>query len=97
MISLSYSELKKKHFNDKNEEKENTSSEKITNTSDELLIKANVKNPVLKEFLNRLEDKYGCLLTNTGCVTNNSWLSVKAITVIVSELDNEIKLKENEK
>lgn len=99
MISLSYSELKKKYFNDENEEKEkeSTSSEKITNSSDELLIKSNVKNPVLKEFLNRLEDKYGCLLTNTGCITNNNWLSVKAITVIVSELDNEIKLKENEK
>ena len=94
---MSYSELKKKYFNDENEEKESTSSEKVANSSDELLIKSNVKNPVLKEFLNRLEDKYGCLLTNSGCTMNNNWLSPKAITVIVSELDNEIKLKENEK
>lgn len=66
------------------------SSEKTVNVSDELLIKAQVQDPVLKEFLNRLEDKYGCLLTNVGCVANNSWLSVKAIAMMVSELDKEI-------
>lgn len=62
---------------------------------EELLIKSNVKNPILKELLNRIEDKYGCLLTNTGYVTNGNWLSVKAITVMISELDNELKLKEH--
>ena len=58
---------------------------------EELFIKSEVKNPILKEFLNRLEGKYGCLLTNVGCVTNDSWLSVKAITVMVSELDKELR------
>ncbi len=58
---------------------------------EELFIKSEVQNPVLKELLNRLEDKYGCLLTNIGCIINDNWLSVKAITVMVSELDNELK------
>ena len=58
---------------------------------EELFIKSEVQNPVLKEFLNRLEGKYGCLLTNVGCVTNDSWLSVKAITMMVSELDKELR------
>ena len=58
---------------------------------EELLIKTEVKDPALREFLNRLEQKYGCLLTNTGCVTNDRWLSVKAITVMVSELDKELR------
>lgn len=58
---------------------------------EELFIKSEVKNPVLKELLNRIEEKYGCLLTNTGTVINQNWLSVKAITVLVSELDNDIK------
>lgn len=57
---------------------------------DELLIKSEVKNPVLKELLNRIEEKYGCLLTNTGCIINQNWLSVKVITVLVSELDKEL-------
>lgn len=72
----------------------NFSSDKTTNSSDELFIKSQVQNPVLKEFLNRLEDKYGCLLTNVGCTTNNSWLSVKAIAMMVSELDKDLKEQE---
>ena len=58
---------------------------------EELFIKTEVQNPVLKELLNRIEQKYGCLLTNTGCVINDNWLSVKAITVMVSELDKELR------
>lgn len=58
---------------------------------EELFIKTEVQNPVLKELLNRIEQKYGCLLTNTGCVINDRWLSVKAITVMVSGLDKELR------
>ena len=58
---------------------------------EEVFIKSEVKNPVLKEFLNRLEKEYGCLLTNVGCTTNGTWLSVKAITMMVSELDKELR------
>lgn len=58
---------------------------------EELFIKSEVENPVLKEFLNRLEKEYGCLLTNTGCVVDGKWFSVKAITVMVSELDKELR------
>ena len=58
---------------------------------EELFIKTEVQNPALKEFLNRLEKEYGCLLTNTGCVVEGKWLSVKAITVMVSELDKELR------
>lgn len=58
----------------------------------ELFIKSNVKNPILKELLNRIEEKYGCLLTNIGCTTENgSWLSVKAIAALINELDKECK------
>lgn len=60
-------------------------------TEEELFIETEVQNPVLKEFLNRLEDEYGCLITNTGCVTNGKWLSVKAIAIMVSELDKELR------
>ncbi|MEE1503893.1 MAG: hypothetical protein UGF89_06590 [Acutalibacteraceae bacterium] len=68
----------------------NASSEKTVNNSDELFIKAEVRNPVLKELLDRLESKYGCLLTNVGCVTNDNWLSVKAVAMMVSELDKDV-------
>lgn len=58
---------------------------------EELMIKADVQNPVLKELLNRLEKEYGCLITNSGCICNNSWLSVKAITMMIHELDVELR------
>jgi hypothetical protein len=62
---------------------------------EELMIKTNIQNETLRLFLNRLEEEYGCLLTNMGCTvkTENGtkWLSVKAITMMVSELDNELK------
>lgn len=58
---------------------------------EELFIKTEVQNPVLKEFLNRLEKEYGCLITNIGCTIDGKWLSVKAITVMVSELDKELR------
>lgn len=60
---------------------------------DELMIKADVQNPVLKELLNRIEDEYGCVITNVGCVCNNSWLSVKAITMMIHELDKDLRSK----
>lgn len=69
-------------------------SEKTDNKSDELFIKANIKNPILKEFLNRLEEKYGCLLTNSGTLVDvggdYTWLSVKSVAIIASELDKDI-------
>ena len=88
-----YAELKEKYIG---EDGKDIMSEKQVNNSDELLIKSNVKNPILKEFLNRLEQEYGCLLTNVGCTVKNTngdstWLSVKSITMLVSELDNELK------
>lgn len=58
---------------------------------EELFIKSEIKNPVLKQFLDVLENKYGCLLNNMGCTTENGgWLSVKAITVLISEFDKEL-------
>ena len=80
-----YAELKQKHFC------EGVKSEKQVNKSDELFIKSNVENPILKELLNRIEEKYGCLLTNVGCIINNNWLSVKAIAVLINELDKELR------
>lgn len=70
-------------------------AEKPISKPDELFIKAQVQNPVLRQLLERLEDKYGCLLTNVGCVTNDSWLSVKAIAMLVSELDKELRGEES--
>lgn len=73
-----YAELKNQHF-----------------PKEELFIKSEVQNPILKEFLNRLEEEYECLLTNSGTLVKTKdgykWLSVKAITVMVSELDNKLK------
>ena len=87
-----YAELKEKYIG---EDGKDIMSEKQVNNSDELLIKSNVKNPILKEFLNRLEQEYGCLLTNSGTVIKANdryiWFSVKAITIIVSELDKELR------
>lgn len=80
-----YAKLKQLYFGEGNE------LEKQDNKSNELFIKSNVQNPILKEFLNRLEEEYGCLLTNMGCVTNGKWLSVKAIAIIVNELDKELR------
>lgn len=90
MTTNNYAELKKKYFC------EDVMSEKQDNNSDELLIKSNVQNPILKELLNRIEREYGCLITNTGCTVKNDsgdikWLSVKSITVLISEFDNELK------
>ena len=60
--------------------------------TEELFIKSNVENPILKELLNRIEEKYGCLLTNVGRATENgSWLSVKAIAALINELDGELR------
>ena len=84
-----YLELKERHFPKVAKITPREASGLLNN--EELFIKSEVKDPILKEFLNRLEDRYGCLLTNVGCVTNDRWLSVKAITVMVSELDKELK------
>lgn len=71
-----YAELKQKYFDEQKYLNqpvtlifEGNVLEKQTNKSNELFIKSNVKNPILKELLNRIEEKYGCLLTNVGCTT----------------------------
>lgn len=80
-----YAKLKQLYFGEGNE------LEKQDNKSNELFIKSNVENPILKELLNRIEEKYGCLLTNVGCITENgNWLSVKAVAILINELDKEL-------
>lgn len=94
-----YAELKQKYFDEQKYLNqpvtlifEGDVLEKQVKKSDELLIKSNVKNSILKELLNRIEEKYGCLLTNVGCTTENgSWLSVKAIAALINELDKELR------
>lgn len=89
-----YAKLKQIYFGEDVKCKD-VKSEKQIKKSEELFIKSEVKNPVLKEFLNRLEEEYGCLLTNSGTVVkvdeNYKWFSVKAVTVMVSELDKELR------
>jgi hypothetical protein len=60
-----------------------------------LIIYDDIQNEVLKKLLDKIEEKYGCILTNEGGVVDNKWISPKAITVIIHELDKELRESEN--
>lgn len=68
---------------------------------EELLIKTNVKNPVLKQLLNMIEEEYNCLLTNTGTVVKvgdtYKWFSIKCIVILINELDKKLNVNNKDK
>ena len=59
----------------------------------DLMTYEDVQNEVLKLFLDKLAQEYGSILTNVGGTTGidgDKWISPKAITMLVHELDKEI-------
>ena len=59
----------------------------------QIMIYNDIQNEVLKLFLDKLAQEYGSILTNVGGTTGingGKWISPKAITVLVHELDKEI-------
>ena len=60
-----------------------------------LMIYDDIQNEVLKKLLDKIEEKYGCVLTNKGGVVNDKCISPKAITVIIHELDKELRESES--
>ena len=63
----------------------------------DLMIYEDVQNEVLKLFLDKLNEEYGSILCNVGGtagIDGGKWISPKAITMLVHELDKEL-LKAN--
>lgn len=59
----------------------------------DLMIYNDVQNEALRLLLDKIEQQYGCILTNTGGIVEDKWISPKAITVLVHELDKELREK----
>lgn len=59
--------------------------------NNDLMIYNDVQNETLRLLLDKIEQKYGCILTNVGGIVGDEWISPKAITVLVHELDKELR------
>ena len=62
--------------------------------NNDLMIYNDVQNETLRLLLDKIEQKYGCILTNVGGIVGidgDKWISPKAITVLVHELDKELR------
>ena len=59
----------------------------------DLMIYQDVKNKTLRLFLDKLEEEYGSILSNTGGIVweGGKWISPKAIATIVHQLDKELE------
>ena len=60
----------------------------------DLMIYQDVKNEILRLVLDELEKEYGSILCNVGGITgidNGKWISPKAITVIIHQLDKKLQ------
>lgn len=57
----------------------------------DLMIYQDIKNKTLRLFLDELEKQYGSVLCNVGGIVNDTWISPKAIAVIVHQLDKELQ------
>lgn len=57
----------------------------------DLMIYNDIQNEVLRLLLDKIEQQYGCILTNTGGIVGDKWISPKAITVLIHQLDKEIR------
>ena len=60
----------------------------------DLMIYQDVKNETLRLVLDELEKEYGSILCNIGGVVgidNGKWISPKAITVIIHQLDKKLQ------
>ena len=62
--------------------------------NEELMIYQDVKNETLRLVLDELEEEYGSILCNVGGTTGidtDKWISPKAITVIIHQLDKKLQ------
>ena len=62
----------------------------------DLMIYQDVKNEILQLVLDELEKEYGSILCDVGGTTgidNGKWISPKAITAIIHQLDVELREK----
>lgn len=60
----------------------------------DLMIYQDVKNEILQLVLDELEKEYGNILCNVGGtagIDNGKWISPKAITVIIHQLDEKLQ------
>ena len=57
----------------------------------DLMIYNDVQNKALKLLLDKIEQEYGGILTNVGGVVGDKWISPKTITVLIHELDKELR------
>lgn len=60
----------------------------------DLMIYQDVENETLRLVLDELEKEYGSILCNIGGITgidNSKWISPKAITVIIHQLDKKLR------
>lgn len=60
----------------------------------DLIVYQDVKNETLRLVLNELEKEYGSILCNVGGtagIDNSKWISPKAITVIIHQLDKKLQ------
>lgn len=65
----------------------------------DLMIYQDVKNEILQLVLDELEKEYGSILCNVGGtagVGNGKWISPKAITVIIHQLDKKLQEEYND-
>lgn len=68
-------------------------------SNEELMIYKDIQNEILRLLLDKLDKEYGSILTNVGGITGfdgGKWISPKAITVLVHELDKELSEKINQ-
>lgn len=62
----------------------------------DLMIYQDVKNEILQLVLDELEKEYGSILCDVGGtagIDNSKWISPKAITAIIHQLDVELREK----
>ena len=65
----------------------------------DLMIYQDVKNEILQLVLDELEKEYGSILCNVGGtsgIDNGKWISPKAITVIIHQLDRKLQEEHND-
>ena len=56
-----------------------------------LMIYQDIDNEILRKLLDKIEEEYGCILSNTGGTVweTGTWISPKAITTLIHQLDKE--------
>lgn len=62
--------------------------------NEDLMIYQDVKNETLRLVLDELEKEYGSILCNVGGTTGintDKWISPKAITVMICQLDKKLQ------